>query len=124
MQQPRATLAPASVVLRIGAFLIDTVLTSLISLPILSAIGDTENLNDPSRADQGAIAVLLIVNAVYTIGFTALMSATLGKIALGMYVADLKGARIRPDVAILRYVVFLVRHIFFFGSLISLVMAV
>jgi uncharacterized RDD family membrane protein YckC len=122
MQQTQMTIAPASVVLRIGAFLIDTVLTSLISLPLLSVIGDSEKVSDPTRPDQGTIAVLLIVNAIYTIGLNATMSTTLGKLALGMYVADVKGARIRPDTAILRYIVFLVGHTFFFGSLISFVM--
>src|SRR3954464_13115906 len=121
MQQPQVTIAPASVVLRIGAFLIDTILTSLISLPLLSAVG-AENINDPSRPDQSTIAVLLVVNAIYTIGLNSTMSTTLGKLALGMYVSDVKGARIRPDTAILRYIVFLVGHTFFFGSLISFVM--
>jgi len=121
MQQTEATMATAHPLLRIGAFLIDTVLTSLISLPILSALGASESI-DPSRPDQTTIAVLLSINAIYTIGFTAVRSTTLGKLALGMYVADLKGARIRPDTAILRYIVFLVGHTFFIGTLISFVM--
>src|SRR5678809_35737 len=109
MQQTQTILTAANPLLRIGAFLIDTVLTSLVSLPILSAVGASESI-DPSRPDQTTIAVLLIINATYTIGFTTLMSTTLGKLALGMYIADLKGARIRPDTAILRYIVFLVGH--------------
>jgi uncharacterized RDD family membrane protein YckC len=121
MQQTQATLTAAHPLLRIGAFLIDTILTSLVSLPILSVMGASESI-DPSQPDQTTIAVLLIINATYTIGITALMSTTLGKLALGMYVADLKGARIRPDTAILRYIVFLVGHTFFFGSLISVVL--
>jgi uncharacterized RDD family membrane protein YckC len=122
MQQTQLNLAPASVILRIGAFLIDTILTSLVSLPLMSLVGDSENVSDPTRPDQGTIAVLLVINAIYTIGFTSAMSTTLGKLALGMYIADMKGARIRPDTAILRYIVFLVGHSFFFGTLISFVM--
>ena len=122
MQQTQPSLIVASPLLRIGAFLIDTLLTSLVSLPLLSFLGDPESVSDPSRPDQGTIAVLLIVNAIYTIGLTATLSATLGKIALRMYIADRQGARIRPDTAILRYIVFLVGHTFFFGTVISLVL--
>ena len=122
MQQTQGTLVPASPLLRIGAFLIDTLLTSLVSLPFLSLVGDSESVRDPLRPDQNTIAVALVITAIYTIGFTAAMSTTLGKLALGMYIGDLKGARIRPDSAILRYIVFLVGQILFFGNLISLVM--
>jgi uncharacterized RDD family membrane protein YckC len=122
MQQTETTLAVAHPLLRIAAFLIDTVIASLISLSILSVVGDTDGLSDPNRVDQNSIAVVIISNAIYTIGFNATKSATLGKIALGMYVADLQSARIRPDTAILRYIVFLVGHTVFVGSVISLVL--
>lgn len=122
MQQTQPDLSPASPLLRIGAFLIDTVVTSLISLAFLSAFGDTSSLSDPNGVDRNTITVLIIVNAIYTIGFNATLSSTPGKMALGMYVADLKGARIRPDTAILRFIVFLVGHTFFFGTLISFIL--
>lgn len=122
MQQAQPSLVLASPVWRICAFLIDTLISSLVSLPLLSLVGDSENVSDPTRPDQGTIAVLLVINAIYTIGFTAVMSTTLGKLALGMYIGDTNGARIRPDTAILRYIVFLVGHSFFFGTLISLIL--
>ena len=120
MQQTQPSLNVASPLLRIGAFLLDTVIASLLSLTILTILGDGDSLSDPNKLEQGTIAVVIVANAVYTIAFNAAMSATPGKIALRMYIADQKGARIRPDTAILRYIVFLVGHTFFFGTLISL----
>jgi uncharacterized RDD family membrane protein YckC len=122
MQQTQPALNVASPLLRIGAFLIDTITTSLIGFAILSVIGDTSSLRDPNGVDRNTITVLIITSAIYTIGFNAAISSTPGKIALGMYVADVNGARIRPDTSILRYIIFLVGHTFFFGTLISFVL--
>jgi uncharacterized RDD family membrane protein YckC len=50
------------------------------------------------------------------------MSATLGKLALGIYVSDLHGQRIRPDTAILRYLIYMLGQLTFIGMVVSILM--
>src|SRR5690349_5179475 len=100
MRQTQTTLTVAPLLLRTCAVLIDMAIVGVIGIALLAAAGE----GSPSRP---AYAAVMISIAIYYIGFTAAISASPGKIATGLYIADRRGARIRPDTAILRYVVYL-----------------
>ena len=82
---------------RAGAFLLDWAI--VLVLAIFVAVG--------AGADVGArFVILLVLPAVYVIGFHLAIGATPGKMALRMHIADPAGQRLEPDRVILRYVVF------------------
>ncbi len=92
----------APLLLRALALLIDDaiVVIALLALDgVLSvfAVGQVE-----------AFATLALATAAYHVGFLATKSATPGKLLMGLYVGDRQGRRLRPDSAILRYLVYLV----------------
>ena len=64
----------------------------------------------------------MIIAASYHIFFLCTMSATLGKLALHLYVSDRQGQRIRPDTAILRYLTYMVGQLIFIGMVASAVL--
>ena len=66
------------------------------------------------------ITSLMVIHAVYHIGFTATVAGTPGKLLLRMRVALPDGSPLRLDTAILRYLVFLLSYLVPFGMLISL----
>src|SRR4051794_39814034 len=103
------------------AFLLDVLILTIIGIPVIAAFGDTAQL-EPGHVDTTVLAVGMFVTASYHIFFLATMSATLGKVALGIYVANGQGGRIRPDTAILRYLVYMLGQLTFIGMVISAVM--
>src|SRR6188474_2635963 len=104
--QPAVTLTPAPLILRFAAVFIDVVILVVIGFALIAAT-DPDSF-DKQEVSQSTYALGIIMSAVYNIGFLATISATPGKLAMGLYVADKQGARIRPDTAILRHVVFLI----------------
>jgi uncharacterized RDD family membrane protein YckC len=125
MRAANPTLTVAPLHLRIGAALIDAVILLVINAALVAA-ANPDSLGESSTANETSYAIALISGAVYYIGFNAIVSATPGKIAMRIYVADRQGARVRPDTAILRFIVFLVGSIFLFGigALISIVLVI
>ena len=70
------------------------------------------------------VLVLLIVMSVYQLFFLIVASATLGKMAMRISVVDMQGLALRPDAAILRYLVYFVGcPVLTIGYLVSLWMA-
>jgi uncharacterized RDD family membrane protein YckC len=107
-------LLPASVLLRTAALLIDAAILSVTTLALLALLGDTR------LERRESYAALVIVVALYQIGFLVAVSATPGKIAMGLYVGDRQGHRLRPDTAILRYLaLFIGGTLFGIGTTIS-----
>jgi uncharacterized RDD family membrane protein YckC len=98
IEQGAGSPRPASPLLRAAAFLIDWAITIILAEVMVGAIGSNV---------RARLALLLVLAAVYEIGFVAAISATPGKIALRMYVGDEDGRRLTPDKAILRFLVLL-----------------
>jgi uncharacterized RDD family membrane protein YckC len=115
--QPAQTLTVAPNLLRICAFLIDLAILVVVNAALLGAVDPQALEGDGVTAE--AYAAGSILSAVYYIGFLAIMSATPGKLAMGLYVADRNGARVRPDTAILRFIVFFVGNAIFIGMVAS-----
>ena len=106
----------APVLLRVLAFLIDGAIVAVIDLGLTALIGDTGITN------RETFALLIAVTATYHIGFLAVKSATPGKMAMNLYVGDRQGRAVRPDQAILRYMVLLVGNFVLVGTIASLVL--
>jgi uncharacterized RDD family membrane protein YckC len=117
---PALTLTPAPVLLRIAALVIDAVILTVMWIPLLLII-EPDSL-DREQLTQSTYAAFVVTIAVYNILFLSTMSATPGKLAMRLYVADRQGARVRPDTAILRYVVFLVGGFIGVGTIASIVL--
>jgi uncharacterized RDD family membrane protein YckC len=103
---------------RLLAFVIDIIILTLLGIPVLAAFGDTSELK-PGQVDATVLAVGMFVTASYHVFFLCTMSATLGKMAMHLYVSDREGNRIRPDTAILRYLVYLVGQLVMVGMFLS-----
>jgi uncharacterized RDD family membrane protein YckC len=90
---------PAPILQRAAALIIDGIIL-FIGFVILSVmLGDTEVTSTTT------FALLLVLAATYHIGFLTAVSATPGKVAMGLWVSDREGQRIRPDQAILRHLI-------------------
>lgn len=121
-QEPRTTGTqteppkPGSLFLRAIAILLDSAIIFVLAVVIVG----------PDDLDRGAgLAFYMAGWAVYYIGFTTAMSATPGKIAMGLYVASKTGDRARPDSVILRYVVMMAGALpFGIGTIVSILMVV
>ena len=100
-----AEIVIAPVLLRIGAFFIDVVILSVINLALATAVGDQGIEN------RGTFGLIISVTAAYHIGFVASRSATPGKMALKLRISDLEGRPVRPDTAILRYLVLFIGNL-------------
>jgi len=109
------------VLLRLGAYLIDFLILSVLGLGAISG-GLVEVGENSLPADARSAAVLMGLGALYNIGYVAWKSATPGKMALNIYVAYPDGSPVRPDTAILRHLVILVGNIIFIGAVISVVL--
>ena len=118
MNQAATEVVIASVWRRLAAFLIDAIILSVLGIPIILAFGEQE----PGKVDGAFLAVAMLVTASYHIFFLSTMSATLGKMAMHLYVSDRQGQRIRPDTAILRYLVYMVGQVVMVGMFISAAM--
>jgi uncharacterized RDD family membrane protein YckC len=114
--QAERTLPIGSAWLRVSAVLVDAAIVVLIDLALATA------MSGGGTSERTALAVFLVVSAVYQIGFWTALSATPGKMLMGLYVADKSGGRITPDKAILRYLVLLIGGAVGIGHVISLVL--
>jgi len=88
---------------RLGAYIIDWILLTVIGMVVLVAAGmyvaskgfDTENETAILGASTAANLVTLAISWLYYAGMeSSAKQATLGKLALGMKVTDLKGEKI------------------------------
>src|SRR4051794_36597950 len=95
---PVLTLTPAPVILRIAALVIDAVILTVMWVPLLLII-EPDSI-DREQLTQSTYAAFVVTIAVYNIAFLSTMSATPGKLAMRLYVADRQGTRLRPDTAI------------------------
>ncbi len=110
-------LQTAPFLLRALALLIDDALLVL-ALLVFGAI-----LKGVGLTDAGAFISLIVAGATYHVGFLIGYSATPGKMAMGLYVGDRDGRRVRPDSAILRYLVYFAGNAAFgIGNFVSLVL--
>jgi uncharacterized RDD family membrane protein YckC len=102
----------APIHLRAIAFLLDASILVVLVLMVGS-------FGVSSGAGLGAVApVMIIVAAVYHIGFLAGVGATPGKTAMGLYVVGRDGSRPRLDTAVLRFLLYFALGIPFpFGSI-------
>jgi uncharacterized RDD family membrane protein YckC len=114
MQDAQPSLDYASPWLRVAALVIDTLIVAA-----LYAIGGGI-LGIAPQDTSSYFTFAILFSAAYTIGFTVYRAATPGKIAVGVYVADQDGSPVRPDAAILRYLIFFVAGAVFIGHLVSL----
>ena len=121
MRETSTGLVLGPILLRAGAFLIDWI--SLVAFFLIVAPSLGFNLKDGRAQDGETIAAFWVLSAIYHIGFWCWRSATPGKLALNIYVAYPDGTRIRPDTAILRFIVYMVSFMILgIGALISLVL--
>ncbi len=109
-QEPK----PASLFLRGIAIFLDMVILFILAVVIIG-IHNVET--------RTGLAFYLVGWSVYYIGFTAVMSATPGKVAMGIHVAAKTGRRAQPDSVILRYVVLMAGALpFGVGTIVSIVL--
>ena len=117
MRNDAVELVPAPLLRRAAAFFIDWLLLNLINL------GFAVIFSLESEQKQSLIALGLVTSATYHIVSLAMKSATPGKTRMGLSVTDLEGRAVRPDTAILRYLIWLVSIVTLFaGVIISLFM--
>ena len=121
MRETSTGLVLGPILLRAVAFLIDWI--SLVAFFLLVGPLLGFELQDGQARDGETLAAFWVLSAIYHIGFWCWRSATPGKLAVNIYVAYPDGTRIRPDTAILRFIVYMVSFLTFgIGALISLVM--
>ena len=111
----RGALAYASVIARAGAFLLDWAIVLIIAMFLAAGV----DADQPTR-----FVILLLTLSTYHIVMLIAMSATPGKMALRIHVADASGSRLQPDRAILRFLVFFVSVLIPIGMLVSAVLVV
>jgi uncharacterized RDD family membrane protein YckC len=114
MQSTSTQITIAPLLLRVSAVVIDIAILIVAGFALIAAV-EPDALSSDGSVSQSTFAIGVITGALYHIGFNATMSATPGKLAMGLYVADKNGARVRPDTAILRYVVFLAGNFIIIG---------
>jgi uncharacterized RDD family membrane protein YckC len=88
-----------SFIARAAAFLIDWAIVLVLAAFLASSAGVSQN---------DRFLVLVVVLSLYHLGFLIAISATPGKMALRMHVADPDGGKLYPDRLILRYLAFFV----------------
>ena len=120
VKEATSGLVLAPVLLRIAAFVLDVGILIVINLA-LSGLGVIE-VKEGRPASGSSFALLMIVGAAYHIGFLAARSATPGKTAMNIYVGYRDGSAIRPDTAILRYLIVLGENFFLVGAIVGLVL--
>ncbi len=103
---------PASLLLRGLAILLDSAIIFILAVVIIG----------PDDLDGGAgLAFYMAGWALYYIGFTATMSATPGKVAMGIHVSSKTASKPQPDSVILRYVVLMAGALpFGIGTIVSI----
>jgi uncharacterized RDD family membrane protein YckC len=109
-QRLEAPAAYASLIARAAAFLLDWAIVLVIAMFLAAGL----NADQPTR-----FLILLLTLSAYHIVMLIAMSATPGKMALRIHVSDASGARLQPDRAILRFLVFFVSVLIPVGILVS-----
>ena len=106
---------PASMLLRGIAILLDSAIIFILAVVIVG----------PDKLGHGAgLAFYMAGWAVYYIGFTLAVSATPGKMAMGIHIASKTGGKPSPDSVILRYVVMMAGALpFGVGTIFSILLA-
>lgn len=92
--------------IRAGAYILDTVIGLIITVPLIFIAGGMESMTDPEAATTFGLSDLLglIIGIVYFAGFeSSAYQATPGKMALGLIVTDVDGRRISFARALGRY---------------------
>ena len=113
-------LAPA--ILRLLAFMIDLAVLVVIQLALMETLGVVQYHDDGRPVNAESVVLPIVVAAIYNIAFVAYKGATIGKMAMSIYVCYPDGERVRPDTAILRHVISLIESIIVIGSLVSVVL--
>jgi uncharacterized RDD family membrane protein YckC len=113
--QPTAADRPAyaSFIARAAAFLLDWAIVLVIAMFLAAAV----NADQPTR-----FVILLLTLSAYHIVMLAAVGATAGKMALRIHVAAASDARLQPDAAILRFLVFFVSVLIPLGIMVSAAM--
>ena len=115
----RSDLRVANPFMRGGAFLIDGAIMAVVNLALGQIYTSAE------LSERTIFTLFIAATATYHIAFVAARSATLGKSLMGIYVGDSEGRAVRPDTAILRYLVFLVGGIALaIGTILSVILVV
>jgi uncharacterized RDD family membrane protein YckC len=121
MRETSTGLVLGPILLRAVAFLIDWFSLVVFFLLVAPLLGF--ELQDGQARDGVTLAAFWVLSAIYHIGFWCWRSATPGKLAMNIYVAYPDGGAVRPDTAILRFIIYMVSFLTFgIGALISLVM--
>lgn len=95
----------APLVLRALAVLIDVAIVTVINLGVTAVLGD------PRLEKASTLAVIMVTTAIYNLAFVITKSATPGKMAMNLYIAYPDASPIRPDTALLRYVVLFIGNL-------------
>jgi uncharacterized RDD family membrane protein YckC len=112
-------LVAAPLLLRVAAWVIDALI-----ILILTIILDLALFGEDVQ-ERESLAMVMIVMAVYHIGFLVSRSATPGKAAVGLSVVDRQGMALQPDRAILRYLVYFIGgSVLGLGTLVSVVLVI
>jgi uncharacterized RDD family membrane protein YckC len=112
-------LKTAALWMRLVALLIDALIIVLVTLVLDLILFGTDT------HERESLGLVMVVMAIYHIAFLTAKSATPGKTALGLSVTDRKGYALRPDTAILRYVVYFVGgSVLGVGSVVSIVLVI
>ncbi|MPZ50378.1 MAG: hypothetical protein GEU75_13940 [Dehalococcoidia bacterium] len=113
----------ASPLLRVGAYVTDSIILALMTLA-LTGMGLLRLDDAFLPADTSSLVTLLVWQAAYHIGFTAMRAATPGKMAMRIVIRDQEEKPLQPDAAILRYVVILVENVIIVGVVVSLMLMI
>lgn len=97
MKQTNEGFIVAPVLLRASSALIDLAIIVVVNLAVLSVVG--------GPGSTTAVVLIMVTTAAYNIGFVSWRSATPGKMTMSIYVAYPDGQGVRPDTAILRFIV-------------------
>ena len=103
----------ASPLLRGLAWFIDIAVMVVLGLILTNVLGDTQ------IAKRETYAALIVVWSLYFILTLAVLSTTIGKMAMGLCVTNQDGDLLTPDRAILRYMVFFIGGFLVVGTLVS-----
>ncbi len=113
------TLPVASLWARLVALFIDILIVVVLAVTFEAAL-----FGEKVETYQ-QVLVLLIVMSIYQMFFLITTSSTLGKMAMRISVVDTQGLALRPDTAILRFLIyFIAGPILTVGYLVSLYLAV
>lgn len=100
------TAAYAGFWIRVGAALIDGILVGIVTNIVLFLIRMATGASDDSLTPATFVSIIVAIGigaAYYIVMESSERQATFGKMALGLKVTDMDGARISPGTATVRY---------------------